>query len=263
MADLQNFFRGATETGQIGTTTMRQDKIQNNANPAQSTASFPRAGLVSRTPKGDQRLKNKMNLIDSDSGMTPFGQVNITDEDMDVLEDKRQLAEEANFDSWLGQNFHKGDVAARRWLQETVPDYYAVREKEIDDRADFAKMVAKVKLRGPQTTEEMVLVYGLMEGKISLQDGWNVIGYTEKDGDVKGDGEAQQNRFAARLLGPYKYQSQKERTENSTKEWNPFRQKNPPQNVGGSMWGGSNRSRGGNAGSDFARMQQMFDTFSQ
>jgi hypothetical protein len=269
MANLQNFFRDATETADIGTTTHSQASVQNNNVPAQSTLSYPRAGLKSRTPQADQRIKNKIDLIDPVTGRTPFGTVVATDSDFQALEDKRKLAEEANFDAWLGENFHKGDVAARKWLQQTVPDYYAVREKEIDDRAEFAKMVAKVKLRGPQTTEEMVLVYGLSEGKIKLEPGWNVIGYVEPDA-VNPTQADRQNRFASSLLGPMKYQSQYARTQNATNPVNPFRQaQGQAANAGGAMWpgvmGGANAgsNNAGNAGRDFQQMQQMFSLFSQ
>lgn len=210
MADLQNFFRGATSAAQGGTTTHTQASVQENANPAQMTASYPRAGLSSRTPEADQRMRTKMQMMDPNTGRTPFGTVMATDADFKILEQKRKLVEEANFDAWLGQNFHKGDVTSRKWLQEVVPDYYDAREKEIDDRAEFAKMVSKIKLRGPKTTEEMVLVYGLSEGKIELQPGWNVIGYVEPDanGDKAASAAALNNRFLLGLMGPMRYQDQ-------------------------------------------------------
>jgi hypothetical protein len=213
---LQRTFRDATLAAAGGQTT-HGDPVSGNM--AQSTYSYPRAGLASTTPEEDQRLRTKMQMMKKDSGMTPFGQVMATDADFKLLDQKQKIAELANFDKWVGENFHKGDVVARQWLQEVHPGYYDAREKEIDDRAEFAKMVAKVKLRGPATYEELVLVYGLMEGKIQLEPGWNIIGYRDADTLPK---DKRQERFASHLMGPFRHMSKEEREANAKVSSNPF-----------------------------------------
>lgn len=225
MADLQRFFTNASLSAQGGRTTHSQASVQANDRVGQKTASYPRAGLTSRTPMQDQEYAMRMELMKQGDGMTPFGQMVATDKDFQYLEGKRRLAEEAQFDSWIGQNFHKGDVAARAWLQDTVPDYYAAREQEIDDRAEFAKMVAKVKLRGPRTTEEMTLVYGLTQGKIKLEKGWNVIGYVDYDLPENADktNERLRNRFTKGLLGPSRYPAEEDQKRRAEKVTNPFK----------------------------------------
>lgn len=226
---LQQTFREATLAAAGGQTT--------HADPApgpmaQSTLSYPRAGLASTTPEADQRLRTKMQMMKKDSGMTPFGQVMATDADFKLLDQKQKIAELANFDKWVGENFHKGDVVARQWLQEVHPGYYEAREKEIDDRAEFAKMVAKVKLRGPATYEELVLVYGLMEGKIKLEPGWNIIGY--HDASIT-SAQDKQNRFSKHLMGPFRHMSKKEREDNARVGGNPFG--GPGTNVQSDLFG--------------------------
>lgn len=213
---LQQTFREATLAAAGGQTTHNDPRTENLA---QSTYSYPRAGLASTTPEADQRLRTKMQMMKKDTGMTPFGQVMATDADFKLLDQKQKVAELANFDKWVGENFHKGDVVARQWLQEVHPGYYDAREKEIDDRAEFAKMVAKVKLRGPATYEELVLVYGLMEGKIQLEPGWNVIGYHDASFTTSAD---RQNRFGKHLMGPFRHMSAKERENNAKVSDNPF-----------------------------------------
>lgn len=218
MASLSAKMRDYTRTAHGGVTTFAQDDIKRNDDPAQSTASYPRAGLTSRTPEADQRLKTKMQFVDDD-GDSPFGQVMATDADFALVEQKRNLAEEARFDSWVGTNFHQGDVAKRKWLQETMPEFYESREAVIMQRAKFAARVALLKLRGPQNEKDLILLWGLQTGRIKLQPGWNVIGYT--DG---GDTDALNTRFMEGVFGPMRYRNAGQRQEDSENPTNPFRE---------------------------------------
>jgi len=194
-------------------------------NPAQSTWSYPRAGLQSDTPERDQRMLTRRQLMNASGpgGVnTPFGLVTATDEDFEWLERKRKLEELANFDAWIGRNFHKGDVAARKWLQETMPEYYEQRERLAVERAKFALRVFLLKLRGPKNEKDLLLLWGLETGRITLDDGWDRIGYHPKDAKDEAGFKELQKRFAKNLFGPYRYLSQAERQANSTSANNPF-----------------------------------------
>lgn len=243
MAEIQRQHRAATRRAAGGVTTHGAPV---NASVAQSTSSFPRAGLASKTPEGDQRLATKMQF--TKDGMSPFGQVMATDADFRLIEQKRKLEEEAQYDKWLGENFHKGDVAARKWLQDTVPEYYEVREREIDERADFAATVAKLKLRGPRNTKEMILLYGLMEGKIKLDPGWNVIGYVDQE--AVDDAGVRKNRFTEKLAGPFRWTTPAERETRAKNPTNPFRNEDITAPVAGLS---------GDATTDF---EELFGQFS-
>lgn len=86
---------------------------------ARTTGAFPRGGLESRSGR-DELMQEKAEMMDS-MGMTKFGQVTATDADFEWLQKKRETAEFANLDAWIGKNFHTPDVATRKWLQETFP----------------------------------------------------------------------------------------------------------------------------------------------
>ena len=220
MAHIQNVMKKATLAARPGITTHAQEV---SSDPANSTVSLPRRGLTGTSSDADQRMKDKMQMMDPKTGQSPFGLVTASDADFRLIEQKRRVAEEANFDRWIGEKYHKGDVVKRKWLQDVVPEYYDAREQDIDERAEFAKTVAKLKLRGPRTTDEMILLYGLMEGKIPLEDGWNVIGYAEEG---KSDTD-RFNRFKGNLFGPYRYRTEAERkTAAGDTVHNPFNQPN-------------------------------------
>lgn len=218
MSSSSETMRDYTRRAQGGQVT-HEDPTSNN--PAQSSYSYPRGGLSSTTPELDQRMRTRMELLNAD-GSSRFGMVNATDADFEWLERKRKLEELANFDAWVGRNFHKGDVAARKWLQETMPEYYEAREQLAVERAKFALRVFLLKLRGPKNEKDLLLLWGLESGRIQLDEGWDRIGYhvNLKEGDSMAEN---QKRFAKNLFGPYRYLTQKQREENAKSASNPFR----------------------------------------
>lgn len=86
---------------------------------ARTTGAFPRGGLESRSSRDEIMQEKAEFLKDAKAGsaMTPFGEVIATDEDFKWLQKKRETAEFANLDAWIGKNFHTPDVATRKWLQ--------------------------------------------------------------------------------------------------------------------------------------------------
>lgn len=196
---------------------------KNALGPAQSTYSYQRAGLQSKTPEQDQRMRTRQQFLKEGGGdgKTPFGIVTATERDFQWLERKRKEEDAAQFDAWVGQNFHKGDVAARKWLQETMPEYYEARERIAVDRAKFALRVFLLKLRGPKNEKDLILLWGLQTGRIKLDAGWDKIGFHEPTTDA--NMPANHARFAKNLFGPYRYLSQSERENQSKAVDNPFR----------------------------------------
>lgn len=177
--------------------------------PAQTTGIYPRKGFESRSAK-DEMMREKMEFMDKD-GKTPFGQVIATDSDFEWLRKKRETESKANFDAWIGRNFNVDDVTTRRWLQEVHPEYYDSREQSMIDRAKFALRVNLLKMRGPKNHKDLILLWGLQTGKISLDRNWNVIG-----AQVKYDQKQEQKRFAGGLLTPSRYRSDTQRTAAAT-----------------------------------------------
>jgi hypothetical protein len=83
--------------------------------PAQQTAVYPRGDLQARDSRDDMMALKQQFMATGPN--TPFGQVQATDSDFKWLQKKREAAEFANLDAWIGTNFHKADVATRKWLQ--------------------------------------------------------------------------------------------------------------------------------------------------
>lgn len=125
--------------------------------------------------KRDDMVMLKQQLMNQD-GMTPFGQVYASDEDMRWLERKAAAAEQVNFDDWFASNFNVNDLAGRQWAQEVYPKFYSDRENEMLQRTQEAFKIKMLQLRGPQTKEDLVKLYLLNTGRVVLPPDWDVIG---------------------------------------------------------------------------------------
>ena len=204
--------------------------VARGAQPAQTTASFPRGGLTSHSSR-DEIIKEKYELMQAAGGpSTALGQVVATDADFEWLQKKRETEAEANLDQWIGSNFHTADVVKRKWLQETYPKYYEDRERLMIDRAKLALRIKLLKLRGPKNQKDLILQWGLQTGRIQLDRNWDVIGAYAEPGTV--DQATEQQRFRNGLFSPWRYKSDAERISNANTKTgfndNPFK----PQTMG-------------------------------
>lgn len=213
MSRLINETTNYTKEAQGGVVT---HAVAGGATPAQRTGMFPRGGLSGADPK-DELMREKMEFLTAAAGnnqpaMTPMGLVTASDSDFEWLQRKRDTEAMANLDQWVGTNFHTGDVATRKWLQETYPEYYESRERLMVDRAKFALRVKLLLLRGPKTQKDLVLQWGLQTGRIKLDRDWDRIG---PDGSRPFTAADEQNRFGKGLFSPSRYLSDHERNTNA------------------------------------------------
>lgn len=125
--------------------------------------------------KMDDEMNLKMQLMDED-GMTPFGQVYYDDKVGRWLERKEAAAEAANFDSYFGSNFNKNDLASRQWAQQIHPEWYAAREREMAERAEMVLKLKGIQLRGPQSADDLRMMYLIESGRVQLPADWDQIG---------------------------------------------------------------------------------------
>lgn len=181
-----------------------------NGSAAQQTAAYPRKGFE-KWSKQDEEKRMKMQFVAQNNAQSPFGEIYASDSDLEWLRRKRDTEALANFDSWVGQNFHKDDVVMRKWLQEIHPQFYDVREKAMVDRAKVALRINLIKLRGIQSKEDLVLVWGLQTGRVQLDRDWDRIGPSKNAVNMEEEGK----RFRKNLMGPWRYKTDDERAANA------------------------------------------------
>lgn len=200
------------------------------------TLQYPRRGFEAFDPR-DEMMRVKMDLIEKGqtSGMTEFGLVTVTEEDLKWLTKKREVEAKFNFDRWVGENFNTNDVVTRQWLQETYPEYHDVREQTLVDRAKFALRVHLLMMRGPKNHKDLVLYWGLQQGLIKLDRDWDKIGAGVEGGKI--DMDKEQNRFRNGLMNPWRYKSDNVRRSNMASP-NPFSPGADESGGGGGIPGG-------------------------
>lgn len=171
--------KAATEAFEPGVVTSRPDaatNVQGGAIAGQFQRKFEARS------KRDDMVRMKQQLMDPQTGTSRFGTVQASDADFRWLADKAKAAEAADFDAWFGQHFDKNDLASRQWAQEVNPDYYKERERLILEKAKMAARVRTIQLRGPQSEEDLMLMWALNTGRVQLDKDWDRIGPVVTDG---------------------------------------------------------------------------------
>jgi len=221
-AQLINQAKRATEAAQGGVIT---HSVAAAKDGVQTTGAYPRGGLGSADPAHDERMAEKMQMVAAGggTGQTPLGLVYASDADFEAMRRKRDTEAFANFDAWVGKNFHTNDLATRKFLQSIWPEYYEARERQMVERAKFALRVNLLNLRGADNEEDLALEWALNTGRVKLDKDWNVIGPHWKGGEE--NMADSQERFRNGLFSVRRYLSEKDRKENAKDDTNPFQPK--------------------------------------
>lgn len=96
----------------------------------------------------------------------------VTDEDISAILRKRAANEVAKQENWFQNtwSFNSSDPNKQRWAQSVFPEYFARREQVIDEQTLLQNQLAKIKLRGPRSREDIDLLYGIQMGVIQPGD---------------------------------------------------------------------------------------------
>lgn len=129
------------------------------------TPQFP-AKYLPQQRDADTRVELKKLLAQSGQ---PFGQVIATEEDMKYLLEKRKLGDRILFDTWFSRLFDTKDINKLRIAQQIHPEYFQMREEEINREAEVQKKIAKLRLRGPADLSDLQMVFALQNGQVKLR----------------------------------------------------------------------------------------------
>lgn len=104
----------------------------------------------------------------------------VTDEDVNAILRKRAAVEVAKQEDWFQNSwtFNSSDPNKQRWAQSVFPEYFARREQVIDEQTMLQNALAKIKLRGPRSREDIDLLYAIDMGIVRPDDKsiWNLEG---------------------------------------------------------------------------------------
>jgi hypothetical protein len=104
----------------------------------------------------------------------------VTDEDVSSILRKRAQFEVAKQEDWFQNSwsFNSSDPNKQRWAQTVFPEYFARREQVIDEQTVLQNQLAKIKLRGPRSREDIDLLYAIDMGLVDPSNTaiWNLTG---------------------------------------------------------------------------------------
>lgn len=97
----------------------------------------------------------------------------ITDDEIDYLLDKTSAYETAEFHKWF-QRLYKMDDSnpvMKKWGMEMVPELWQMKEQSIEDNARLQTQLAKIRLRGVRSREDLTLMWAIAKGAIHIPSG--------------------------------------------------------------------------------------------
>ncbi len=134
---------------------------------------FPTDDLNAKSKK-DRLMMAQLELAD-EQGNTPFGSTQLKDEDLKWLLKKQDAAEAANFQAWFAREFDLMSPADKRIAEQLFPEFYAQREKRMKKDVKMLLRVAKTKLHGPRTKQDVLDLYALETGRLDIDALTNIL----------------------------------------------------------------------------------------
>ena len=97
----------------------------------------------------------------------------ITDDEIDYLLDKTSAYETAEFHKWFSRLYRMDDSnpVMKKWGMELVPELWQMKEQSIEDNARLQTQLAKIKLRGVRSREDLMLMWAIAKGAIQVPTG--------------------------------------------------------------------------------------------
>ena len=165
--------------------------------------------------KGDTAFNIKNEFVGSNAyGTTEKVEwtVPFTDKDAALVERKRDASEQADFDQWVARKYDLDDPGQLMFLRSIDPEYTARREELIVQKSRLAELYAKMRLRGPQSKDELRLEWMIETGRIELPNAavWNPRAEAASMGLVNPntgliDSSAMADRYQAGYWNPLKF----------------------------------------------------------
>lgn len=120
----------------------------------------------------DSRTRLKQEYIEqNEKGGVQLGMPILKDKDLQTFADYEKQKQKVSFASWLSSYLNVADPATQRLVAEIMPEYYTDREAAIENQAELQKNLALIRMRGPQSKQDFLMIYLLSTGQISMPKG--------------------------------------------------------------------------------------------
>lgn len=171
---------------------------------------FPTAAHIESKPE-DVLLAAKVDLAAQTEaakpgglpGVTPFGVLQAKDSDFQRLIDIREKELNVQFEKWFASNFDKMDVTHKAVARELFGKFYEDRLKNLDTNLELTRRIARLKITGAQTKEDLELLYAMEAGLVDTDYLDNLL-HPERVIQAEKE-ERRQARFRRGLFNPKRF----------------------------------------------------------
>lgn len=135
---------------------------------------FPTAAHIDSDPR-DPMLALKAELVEKNMkeqgekaipGVTQLGMLQAKDSDFQRLIEIREKELEKQFEQWFATNFDRMDPTHKAMARNLFGKFYNDRLNNLDTNLETTKRIARLKITGPQTKEDLYLMYAMEAGLI-------------------------------------------------------------------------------------------------
>lgn len=132
---------------------------------------------LTKPDERDAMMAMKMELQDTAAapGVTKFGVMVQSDEDLKWLQGKREQEAEANFQQWFATNFDRMSVTEKKLAREIWPEFYEQRRALLKKDIALAEKLVDLKLMGIQSADDLKLAYAAEAGFIDADRIHNLL----------------------------------------------------------------------------------------
>jgi hypothetical protein len=91
-----------------------------------------------------------------------------TKEEIDLVLQRENELQVAAFEKFIRDRFNVNDPHDARIIRELWPTYFEKRLKEVDNHLEIQRRIARIKLMGVLTTEDLMFLYAIASQKIKI-----------------------------------------------------------------------------------------------
>lgn len=123
----------------------------------------------------DSRMRLKAQYAtqwkDGGAGAVNLGEPHLNDSDLQAFGDIEKQKQIVSFESWLASYLNMSDPATAKLVDDIMPEYWEKRMEVIENQAELQKNLALIRLRGPQSKKDFMVLYMLNTGQLPLPRG--------------------------------------------------------------------------------------------
>lgn len=154
------------------------------------------SATYNRPSEYDKIISIKQDLAAAAAGgESPFGQITMSDRDVEWILEKRATVEERLRDEWFNELFDTRDPVQLKMARELNPSFFERQDRDFKLNMELCEKMYKINTRGLQTPDDIDFMYAVNTGQVELPgpNFWNP--------DPQGVG-AEEGNFQRGLFSP-------------------------------------------------------------